>query len=164
MAHIIKGSALVPDQQERTGLAEQGYGIAKALYSCGLTALPPNGGWSNGRNPVDRRRDRIAHAQSLASTSHCVNETQLGGARHVAACSNALAVAALPSLRRRGKALRRASKRHRGTPDQLDRGRPKQPRHQITSALPESAACGSPPGRAYRPYGAVAEWLKAAVC
>ena len=28
----------------------------------------------------------------------------------------------------------------------------------------ESAACGSPLRRAYRPYGAVAEWLKAAVC
>ena len=32
------------------------------------------------------------------------------------------------------------------------------------SCSPESAACGSPLRRAYRPDGAVAEWLKAAVC
>src|SRR5688500_12964442 len=28
----------------------------------------------------------------------------------------------------------------------------------------KSVACGSPPRRAYRPHGAVAEWLKAAGC
>jgi hypothetical protein len=41
----------------------------------------------------------------------------------VAPCEKALAVAAFSSLQKRRKALRQASKRHRGAPDLLDRGR-----------------------------------------
>jgi hypothetical protein len=167
MAHYYKGSALVPDQQERTGLLNKGYGLTKALYSCGLTALPPNGGWRNGRYPVEPRSATRPNRTCAISRQHVPTASM----KHSLAApgTSRPAVMRWQSRRPRAcedkeKALRRASKRHRSAPDQPDRGRPKQPRHQITSPLPESAACGSPLRRAYRPYGAVAEWLKAAVC